>query len=78
MTDPLFVCPICKSQARPLDRTGDATGFRCEKHGNFKVAGSVFATPTKDATPEQWEAALKRAKKRTVPGEWPVVTTYDF
>jgi hypothetical protein len=44
----------------------------------FKVAGSVFSTSHKDASPEQWEAALGRAKQRTAAGKWPVITTDDF
>jgi hypothetical protein len=75
------ICPICKSKAKPLDETGDAEGFDCPKHQSFKVAESVFAvTRTKDASLEQWESALARAKqRRTDPGEeWPVIQTYDF
>ena len=33
-----LLCPICKSVAQELDRTGDATGFDCERNGKFKVA----------------------------------------
>jgi predicted RNA-binding Zn-ribbon protein involved in translation (DUF1610 family) len=36
------VCPICKSSAQELARTGDATGFHCPTLGNFKVADTVF------------------------------------
>jgi hypothetical protein len=72
-------CPICKSEARPLDRTGDAAGFHCETHGNFKVSDTVFAEHrAKDATREQWEGALSKAKQRAKPGAWPVITSYDF
>jgi len=62
-----------------LDRTGDATGFDCETHGNFKVADTVFGEGrAKDYTREQWEAALRKAKQRTKPGEWPVIKSSDF
>ena len=37
------VCPICKSSAQEVPRTGDATGFHCPTHGDFKVADAVFA-----------------------------------
>ena len=38
-----LLCPICKSVAQELDRTGDATGVDCETDGKFKVADTVFA-----------------------------------
>ena len=41
--DMALLCPICKSVAQELDRTGDATGFDCETDGKFKVADTVFA-----------------------------------
>jgi hypothetical protein len=73
------ICPICQSEAKALDKTGDADGFDCPQHRRVKVAGSVFEDATgKTATCEQWEAALKKAKARTKPGEWPLIQTYDF
>ncbi len=74
-----LICPICKSAAEELDRVGDATGFHCATHSNFKVADTVFAEErAKDYTRERWEAALDKAKQRTKPGEWPVIDHYDF
>ena len=75
-----LLCPICKSPAqKELDRTGDATGFRCETHDTFKVANTVFAEQrTKNYSREQWEAALRKAKQRTEPEEWPLIITDDF
>ncbi len=74
-----LVCPICKSPAQELDRVGDATGYHCATHGDFKVADTIFAEErAKDYTREQWEAALGKAKQRTKSGEWPVRTSYDF
>ena len=71
-------CPICQSEAKPLDVTGNFSGFDCPKHGPFKVTGSVFKNaPTKDAEPHQWEAALKKAQARAG-AAWPLITTYDF
>ena len=71
------VCPICGSEAGELDRTGDAEGYDCARHGKFKVAGSVSAT-MQEATRQQWETALVKAKARTKSGEWPTITTLDF
>ena len=53
--------------------------FDCRRHEKFKVAGSVFTNPrTKDASPEQWERALKNANAKA-PGAWaPCIQTYDF
>src|SRR5262249_33513264 len=60
-------------------RTGDATGYACPTHGNFKVADTVFAeAKAKDYTREQWEAALEKAKERTEPEGWPLIITDDF
>jgi hypothetical protein len=76
-----LLCPICKSAVQELDRTGDATEYACPKHGNFKVADSVFAeakVKVKDYTEQQWEAALDKAKERTEPDSWPLVITDDF
>ena len=74
-----LICPICKSVAQELDRTGDATGFDCEMDGKFKVANTVFAEGrVRNYTNEQWEAALRKAKQRTKPGEWPVINSYDL
>ena len=70
-------CPICKSKAQELDRTGDATGFDCGEHGKFKVADTVFST-VKATTREQWERALKLAKGRAKLNEWPVIRHFDF
>ena len=73
-----LLCPICKSAVQELDRTGDATGYACATHGNFKVADIVFAEQrAKDYTREQWEAALQKAKQRKL-GEWPIINRYDF
>jgi hypothetical protein len=73
-----LVCPICKSVAQELD-PGGATGFYCATHGGFKVADIVFAKHcAKDYTHQQWEAALRKAKQRTKPGEWPFLISNDF
>jgi hypothetical protein len=70
-------CPICKSEAAELDKTGNADGFDCPNHSKFKVSSTVLATKS-DATREQWEAAFKKAKARQ-PDAWaPLIQTYDF
>jgi hypothetical protein len=77
--DMALLCPICKSVAQELDRTGDATGFDCEADGKFKVADTVFAEGrVRNYTNAQWEAALRKAKQRTKAGEWPVIKSSDF
>ena len=73
------VCPICKSSAQEVPRTGDATGFHCPTHGDFKVADAVFAeAKAKDYTRDQWEAALDKAEQRVEPDEWPLIIVDDF
>ena len=76
-------CPICKSSALAT-RTGDATGYHCATHGDFKVADTVAAEAKAkakakaDYTQEQWEVALEKAKERTEGNEWPLIITDDF
>jgi hypothetical protein len=71
-------CPICKSSAQAT-RTGDATGYQCATHGDFKVADTVSAgAEAKDYTREQWEDALEKAEERTEGDEWPLIITDDF
>ena len=85
------VCPICKSSAQELPRTGDATGVHCPTHGDFKVAEAIFAeaeaeakakakAKAKDYTRDQWEAALDKAEQRAEPDEdeWPLIIVDDF
>jgi hypothetical protein len=75
------VCPICKSSAQELPRTGNATVFHCPTHGDFKVADTVFAeAKAKGYTRDQWEAALDKAEQRAEPDEdaWPLIITDDF
>jgi hypothetical protein len=72
-------CPICNPSARELPRTGDATGFRCPTHGDFKVANTVFEEEdAKEYTRGAWEAALDEAKQRAEPDEWPLIIVDDF
>jgi hypothetical protein len=79
------VCPICKSSAQEVPRTGDATGFHCPTQGDFKVADAVFAeakakAKAKDYTRDQWEAALDKAEQRAEPDEdvLPLIIIDDF
>jgi hypothetical protein len=75
----MTVCPICKSEAKSILPTGDFYVFDCPEHGIFKVAGTVCSVDTcKNASREKWEAALKKAKARTEPGEWPLIDYTDF
>ena len=41
LTSMPLLCPICKSPAQQLSRSGDATGFYCTIHGHFKVANTI-------------------------------------
>jgi hypothetical protein len=66
-----LLCPICKSPAQELDRTGDATGFYCTSHGHFKVADTIAVDEY--YTRAEWEAALRAAKYEAMEGEWPVI-----
>jgi hypothetical protein len=71
-------CPICDEPAEAIDQgLLDGFGFGCKTHGEFRVAGSVFAEP-KERTRRQWENALTISKRRAPQGERPLITTYDF
>jgi hypothetical protein len=71
-----FVCPICKSPAQQLPSIGEAA-FRCVIHNNFKVADAVLRR-AEEYTRVQWELALRKAKQRAEPGQWPVIRRGDF
>ena len=73
------ICPICRTDAKLLDKVGDSIGYDCGEHGRFRVADSIFSIPgLMDVPRGEWEAALKRAKDRQ-PGEWaPIIMTTDF
>jgi hypothetical protein len=70
-------CPICKSPAQELRRIGNATSFLCPIHRNFKVADTILAE-RRHYSRSEWQAALRKAKKRTKPMGWPLITSNDF
>jgi hypothetical protein len=72
-----FVCPICRSPAQQFPNIGDATGFRCVIHHNFKVADAVWRD-AEEYTRERWEIALRKSSQRAKPGQWPVIRKGDF
>jgi hypothetical protein len=72
-----LVCPICKSPAQQLPNIGNETAFRCVIHHSFKVADAVWRD-AEEYTREQWEIALRKAKQRAKPGQWPVIKKGDF
>jgi len=57
-----LLCPICKSPAQQLSRSGDAIGFYCTTHGHFKVADTIAVD--KYYTLAEWEVALRSASTR--------------
>ena len=57
------VCPICKSPAQALDRTGDATGFDCPTHGKFKVADTIAAEECTRERPQRQSVPVVSARK---------------
>jgi hypothetical protein len=71
-----LLCPICKSPAQQLSRSGDAIGFYCTTHGHFKVADTIAVD--KYYTLAEWEVALRSAKHKAMEGEWPVIRSGDF
>jgi hypothetical protein len=75
----MATCPICKSEVEVLENQIGGAAFRCPKHEEFGVAGTVFSVPEfMNAASIRWERALQVAKKRAAPGERPKITSYDF
>jgi hypothetical protein len=71
-------CPICKLEAEEIDvGLFDGAGFSCKRHGEFRVADSVFKE-SRARTRQQWENALTLAERRAALGTRPLITTYDF
>jgi hypothetical protein len=65
----MATCPICKSEAEEIEgETFDGgVWFRCLKHREFGVSATALKT-RKNADPEQWEGALKKAIERAGEG----------
>ena len=75
----MTTCPICGADTADLDRTSVAEGFDCPQHGKFKVAGTVLGSDAYLNAPRpQWEAALEKVRRRTIPDAVPCITTSDF
>jgi hypothetical protein len=74
----MVTCPICKSEAEEIEPgTFDGMWFRCLKHREFGVSDTALKT-RKNAEPEQWEGALKKAIERADPEERPKILDLDF
>jgi hypothetical protein len=65
--------PQRKSRATAFD----GVWFRCPKHREFGVSDTALKT-RKNAEPEQWEGALKKAIERAGPAERPKILDLDF
>jgi hypothetical protein len=76
MADEL-ICPICKTQTKPIDHKLGTKGYNCENHKQFYVTYTALKEH-KHKSMHDWEAALRWAKTRAKPGEWPTINSYDF
>ena len=58
----MATCPICKAEAEEIESGTfvDGVWFRCLEHREFGVSDTALKA-RKDAEPEQWERALKKA-----------------
>jgi hypothetical protein len=77
-TPPLPNLQIPSARAFPYRR---CNRLRLPNPRQFQSCQTVFAEQRyKNYTREQWEAALRKAKQRTQPGEeeWPLIITDDF
>jgi hypothetical protein len=74
----MATCPVCRSEAEEIEPgTFDGVWFRCLKHREFGVSDTALKT-RKDAEPEQWERALKKAIERSGTEKRPKITDDDF
>src|SRR5262245_2951190 len=74
----MATCPICKSEAEEIEGdTFDGVWFRCLKHREFGVSDTALKT-RKNAEPEEWERALKKAIERAGAEERPKILDLDF
>ena len=75
----MATCPICKAEAEEIEPGTfvDGVWFRCLKHREFGVSDTALKT-RKDAEPEQWERALKKATERAGEGNRPKILNLDF
>jgi len=74
----MTMCSICKAEAEEIEPgTFDGVWFRCLKHREFGVSDTALKT-RKDAEPEQWERALKKATERAGEGNRPKILDTDF
>jgi hypothetical protein len=74
----MATCPVCRSEAEEIEGdTFDGVWFRCLKHREFGVSDTALKT-RKDAEPEQWERALKKAIERAGAEERLKILDLDF
>src|SRR5262245_42138250 len=74
----MVTCPICKSEANEIEGDAfDGAWFRCLKHREFGVSDTALKT-RKNAEPEEWERALKKAIERAGPEERPKILDLIF
>src|SRR5215475_1618202 len=74
----MTMCPICKAEAEEIEPgTFDGVWFRCLKHREFGVSDTALKN-RKNAEPEQWERALKKAIERAGLEERPKILDLDF
>ena len=73
-------CPICTSAAEQIETEGPGTKtFSCQTHGEFDVSTAVLTSRSHmQASPNEWETALKIAAKNAAAGKRPRILKYDF
>ena len=71
-------CPICKSEARELERgLFDGHALRCPVHGEIEFSDTVRATRLGEPR-DAWECAVKNTQHETVAGKRPRILDSDF
>jgi len=74
----MATCPVCKSEAEQIDGdTFEGVWFRSLKHREFGVSDTALKN-RKNAEPEEWERALKKAIERAGLEERPKILDLDF
>jgi Zn-finger nucleic acid-binding protein len=71
-------CPVCAGEARNrTPRNFDGYVIECPSCGNYEVDGGTWEK-FKDASRQEWAAALTRARSAMGFARWPTIKRVSF
>ena len=76
----MSTCPVCKFSAKEIEKDFFfGKTYCCPRHDEFDVTGQVLESSSHmNASPHDWEAALRRASEKATNGSRPVIRLFDF